>query len=412
MDIIEQIEIKNFRSFGNRKEESYKISKCSPLNIISGANDSGKSNILRALNLFFNKKTDLNSFLNFDSDFFKKSINDSKEIKEELITIKIWFINTKNRNKNNTESKVYLPEKFWISRKWKKSSEFSLYDQLSSIEKSFENEKKSNFDNFTETDTTGKKTLKSIYRASLTKQLTDFTNSIQFHYIPAIKDSSYFSHLYGELQETLWKTKNSEVEEKKNAFEKSIQEETGILMSDFESSINSNNNKLISPVFQLPSDMINIFKTLIVQTGDVDLTLRGDGFQAKLIPEILNFIAVKELSFTTTNIKSLYKAKKHFIWGFEEPENSYEYRNAQVLAEKFRDVYSKNAQVFITTHSFNFLSLRGGEVGTYRVWKDNTTSRSKITPVKFSNGTVSLDTKSKGKSNIFFAIASFWSFKG
>ena len=391
MDIIEQIEIKNFRSFGNRKEESYRISKCNSLNIISGANDTGKSNILRALNLFFNKRTDLNSFLNFERDFYKKADNDSKEIKEELITIKIWFSNKKNKNKNKNKNKIYLPEKFWVSRKWKKTSEFSQYDQFSSIEKSFEKEKKSNFDFFTELDTNNKVILKSIYRASLLKQLTDFLSSIQFHYVPAIKDSSYFSHLYGELQQTLWKTKNSVVEEKKNAFEKSIQEETDILMSEFKNSINSKDNQLINPVFQLPSDLINLFKALVVQTGEVDLTLRGDGFQAKLIPEILNFIAVKELSFTTTSIKSSYKSKKYFIWGFEEPENSYEYKNAQVLAEKFRDFYSSNAQIFITTHSFNFLSLKGEYVSTYRVWKDNTTLRSKITAIKFKDGKVTTD---------------------
>ena len=391
MDIIEQIEIKNFRSFGNRKEESYRISKCNSLNIISGANDTGKSNILRALNLFFNKRTDLNSFLNFERDFYKKADNDSKEIKEELITIKIWFSNKKNKNKNKNKNKIYLPEKFWVSRKWKKTSEFSQYDQFSSIEKSFEKEKKSNFDFFTELDTNNKVVLKSIYRASLLKQLTDFLSSIQFHYVPAIKDSSYFSHLYGELQQTLWKTKNSVVEEKKNAFEKSIQEETDILMSEFKNSINSKDNQLINPVFQLPSDLINLFKALVVQTGEVDLTLRGDGFQAKLIPEILNFIAVKELSFTTTSIKPSYKSKKYFIWGFEEPENSYEYKNAQVLAEKFRDFYSSNAQIFITTHSFNFLSLEGEYVSTYRVWKDNTTLRSKITAIKFKDGKVTTD---------------------
>ena len=82
MNIIEQIEIKNFRSFGNRKLESYKVLKCQSLNIISGANDSGKSNILRALNLFFNKKTDLNNFFDFGKDFFKKEEIDENEIKE------------------------------------------------------------------------------------------------------------------------------------------------------------------------------------------------------------------------------------------------------------------------------------------------------------------------------------------
>ena len=199
--------------------ESYKVLKCQSLNIISGANDSGKSNILRALNLFFNKKTDLNNFFDFSKDFFKKEEIDENEIKEELVTIKIWFHNPKNIGKNKEKkSNIFLPENFWVSRKWKKTSEFSLFDQLSSIEKDFEIEKKEDFDFFLEDD----KTLKSNARASLQKQLTDFIHSIQFHYVPAIKDSSYFSHLYGELQQTLWKTKISNVEKRKNEFENAI----------------------------------------------------------------------------------------------------------------------------------------------------------------------------------------------
>ncbi|WP_298507089.1 AAA family ATPase [uncultured Maribacter sp.] len=393
MNIIEQIEIKNFRSFGNRKKESYKVTKCLPLNIISGANDSGKSNILRALNLFFNKKTDLTNFFDFDKDFFKRESIDDLEIKEELVTIKIWFNNPKNKGKNREkESNIYLPEKFWVSRKWKKTSEYSLFDQLSSIEKDFETEKKELFTSFLEENSKGQKTLKSNARASLQKQLTDLINSIQFHYIPAIKDTNYFSHLYGELQQTLWKTKISSVEGSKNEFEKAIQKETNILMTEFKNSLNTVNSNPIEPVFQLPSDLINLFKALIVQTGKVDLKLRGDGYQAKLIPEILNFIAIKELSFTAKSIKAEYKAKKYFIWGFEEPENSYEYKNAQILAEKFRDVYCNNAQIFITTHSFNFLSLRSNKIGLYRIWKDLYTKSSKISKLKFnSNGKIKFD---------------------
>lgn len=164
MNIIEQIEIKNFRSIGNRKKESYKVIKCQDLNIISGANDSGKSNILRALNLFFNKKTDLVNFFNFEKDFFKKQLDDENEIKEEVVTIKIWFRNPKNKDKNKTlKGKIYLPEKFWVSRKWKKSSEFSQFDQLSSVEKDFEYEKSVEYKDFLEDD----KYLRSNVRASL-----------------------------------------------------------------------------------------------------------------------------------------------------------------------------------------------------------------------------------------------------
>lgn len=51
MILIERIEIKYFRSFG---EKNVKIAGIKDLNIFSGSNDVGKSNVLKALNLFFN----------------------------------------------------------------------------------------------------------------------------------------------------------------------------------------------------------------------------------------------------------------------------------------------------------------------------------------------------------------------
>jgi len=381
MKIIEQIEIKNFRSFGNRKKESYKVTKCNDLNVISGANDSGKSNILRALNLFFNGNTDINSFFDFGRDFYRKSDPDENDIKEELVTIKIWFRNSRNKNKNrNNRSKTFLPESFWVSKKWKKTSTYSSFDIVSSVKKEFEKEKKENFPLFVdENNPTG---LRSIVNASLQKQLTDFLSSIQFHYIPAIKDKDYFSHLFGELQKTLWKAKNSRVERKKTDFEIAIQTETNNLMEEFKSSISISDHDDYNPVFELPSDLINLFRALVVQTGNVDLTLRGDGLQAKLIPEILYFISHKEQSLTIKNVRSGQKPKKYFIWGFEEPENSYEYRNAQILADKFKNIFSLKAQIFLTTHSFNFISLQGENVSTYRVWRDYSVSNSKISKIK------------------------------
>jgi AAA15 family ATPase/GTPase len=108
MNIIEQIEIKNFRSFGNRKKESYKVVKCQSLNIISGANDSGKSNVLRALNLFFNKKTDLNNFFDFNKDFFKKEQIDDNEIKEEVVTIRFGSTTQKILEKIKRKKQIYF----------------------------------------------------------------------------------------------------------------------------------------------------------------------------------------------------------------------------------------------------------------------------------------------------------------
>ena len=389
MRIIEQIEIKNFRSFGNRKGETTKVAKVSQLNVISGANDSGKSNILRGLNLFFNGYTELDEFYSFSRDFFKKENPDDKDIKEEITTIKIWFRNDKNKNKNRkNEGRVFLPEKFWVSKKWKKTTAFSQSDTQSNVQLSFKHEKGEHYDSFLSEDG---ETLKSMTNASLQKQLTDFVGAIQFHYIPAIKDRQYFSHLYGELQQTLWKADKSSVDVKKNEFQEEIQKETLLLMDEFKETLNHPTLDF-EPAFQLPQNMIDLFRTLQVKTGDVDLRYRGDGVQAKLIPEILNYIAVKEKSLTTKTVRQGEQSKKYFIWGFEEPENSYEYRNAQLLADRFSEKFIEHAQIFLTTHSFNFISMSGDHISRYRVWKDKKTSSSKISKIRIeSSGKLGLE---------------------
>ena len=63
---IESIEITKFRSFG--KDEDI---ECEQINIFSGGNDSGKSNVLKALNLFFNERTTSSSPYLWDDDFNK-----------------------------------------------------------------------------------------------------------------------------------------------------------------------------------------------------------------------------------------------------------------------------------------------------------------------------------------------------
>lgn len=384
MKIIEQIEIKNFRSFGNRKKSKTQIIKLNELNIFSWSNDSWKSNILRALNLFFNWNTYLDTFLDFKNDFFKKEKRDDDDIDEEMITIKISFINEENKWKNKNNDFVRLPEKFWVSRKFLKTSRYSSYNQDDWVETSFRSKnekwikdiKKSDF--YEEKD--NKFILKQNVRASLSRQLSIFLDSIYFHYVPAIKDKNYFSYLYWELQKTLLKEKDSELDKTKVKFQDSIQKSTEKLMNEFKNVVN-NDNINITPIFELP-DLVDLFKSLNLNTWKVELKYRWDWIQAKLIPEILNFISVKEQTIKSSNIKKWEKPKKYFIWWFEEPENSYEYRNAQILSDRFKDIFVKNSQIFITTHSFNFLSINTNPTSIYRVWKDNKIESSRVLKVK------------------------------
>ncbi len=56
------MEIRNFRSI----QHLIINTNLNDLNVFVGKNDIGKSNILRALNLFFNNETDLGKKLNFN----------------------------------------------------------------------------------------------------------------------------------------------------------------------------------------------------------------------------------------------------------------------------------------------------------------------------------------------------------
>ena len=72
MNIIEKIEIKHFSSFdGGKDQTKVKIDSLKDLNIFSGANDFGKSNVLRALNLFFYDEISPGVKFNKTRDFSK-----------------------------------------------------------------------------------------------------------------------------------------------------------------------------------------------------------------------------------------------------------------------------------------------------------------------------------------------------
>jgi predicted ATP-dependent endonuclease of OLD family len=69
MKIIESIRIKYFRSILNTTRGNQTHIKANDLNLIIGSNDAGKSNYLRALNLFFNNQSESNTTFSFWKDY-------------------------------------------------------------------------------------------------------------------------------------------------------------------------------------------------------------------------------------------------------------------------------------------------------------------------------------------------------
>ncbi len=336
MDIIEKIEIRYFRSFdGGQGQPNVSIEHLGDFNVFSGANDSGKSNVLRALNLFFNneispgvpfnKERDFSKIVSnrFDAEVAEKLKNEKKRISDlkesgvieseikqrdlrrsdEVISIKLFF--------NNYNKQRGLPKKFWVSKS---------YSQKNNFEGEYISQKK--------------------LRGA---QLSIFLKNFKFEYVPAIKDRDYFNHLFQKLQTYLFEKEDKRKENKfaqtSRKFNETLKNETKQLFENFK--INSG----VDANFHIPSTLVDFFRTLSVKTeNDIGLFERGDGIQARFIPEILEEICSN--------------SRNNIIWGFEEPENSYETKNIRKIRDDFLNKYSKTKQIFVTSHTKEFLSVK------------------------------------------------------
>ena len=303
MELIRKIEIAYFRSI--YKET---LSDLKGTNIVFGRNDAGKSNVLRALNLFFNNATNPNQAFRFDRDFCHSRLAEATPERDvrKFVYVKIWFNTPKSW-------KASLGENFWVKKQWSITRESDPHFESSITEK------------------------------RLQQYLTRFLNKVRFYYIPAIKDRGIFEYLLGEIYKVI--ASHAEFSESLGAFSQALRDRTGELSTNLQNGLGI--NSVISP----PDDLTDLFRSLDFETnseqGDsYSLTLqRGDGIQVRHIPEILAFLSEKS-------------SEDYHLWGFEEPENSLELASAIEEAETFCKYGSEQSkQIFLTSHSPAFFAL-------------------------------------------------------
>lgn len=332
MQFIQKIEIRNFRSI-----LLIKAFDVSDLNIFVGNNDNGKSNIIRALNLFFNNKTDYDKDFRFLQDYSYHSIQDSKP---KEIKIELTIAPPKDRFKDSRIIK-------W-SKKWK--SDGSIQEERVYLE---------NNDTLPSSE--------NVYK---------WLDKIKFRYIPAIKSEKYFFNLMEELYDVLNSKFEKEIAEKGLDFIEGLQKITENITNNLNLSLGIPNS------LQIPSDFKQLFSRLDFGMRSNNkiyhLSQRGDGIKVRHIPVILHHMAIEEQSHRGF-------VKSDTIWGFEEPENNLELKFCFDLAKKFTE-YSKDIQIFITTHSPAFYQLNNHvNVYTYYVTKENNTTNIKILDTNIDN---------------------------
>lgn len=334
MRVIERVEIHRFRSF---KDE---VILADEITIFSGVNNSGKSNVLRALNLFFNFQTSYDSPHVFDKDYNQAYTGQAGGTRE--IIIEIHFL---------PQGSGALQYGFSIARSFKLDAE-GFETIYRSTNQSVNAEIKEG-------------------NGKITRQFTRFLNSIEFFYIPAVRDKLFVQHLFHNFERIARDTTGQEISKKVDELSNIIGDRSEEISKEFESflqlptkaTLSSSKSDIFGAVqvevwsgLQIRKKVLGSDKPSEIVDVPVNLFSSGDGVLMSYIAYFLAHLCRKDPG-------------KRYIWGFEEPENSLEYSKVHQLAAEFNTKFREYAQIFITTHSPAFIKLRDSAgVTFYRVY--------------------------------------------
>ncbi len=331
---IERITIKKFRSIVDSTFYAKNIT------VFVGENDVGKSNILKALNLFFNNQTDVDQGFDFFTDYSRLAVSPKKKAKEIIIEILLSPPST-----FESHLKKILWTKKWREEGLYKGGEKIIFADGSPIPGS-------------------------------RSRIGVWLNRLRYYYVPAIKSNDYFSHLLKKLYETLYSTIKIDLQNAGQQFVSNIQEHTKLLSDELYKKLD------LESKIQLPEDLSNLFSTLDFETiskeQPISLKQRGDGIKVRHLPVILKFLADKEHKHHSKGA-----VRSDSIWGYEEPENNLELFKAFELAENF-EKYSNDIQIFLTTHSPAFYTIGKNQSETikYNTFKDINDSFTKLSKIE------------------------------
>jgi len=316
--VITKVSIKNFRSI------DFADIPFGEITTFVGRNDAGKSNILRALNLFFNGRTDPETPFLFIRDFNRFAETPAKKAKEISIGVTIRLPDSYRRD-------GYPDEIFW-KKVWRSDG----------YQRDMESQTYIDWQDFPP---------RSRIRA--------WAEKIIFEYVPAIKDKEFFIDLQGKVYDVLASVAEADLRSSASAFEQHIQDHLANLTQDVSGTFHD------SSLITLPANLRHIFEKLEFASSGIPLSLRGDGIKVRHIPMILKFLADKR--------NSLANSIKHtHIWGIEEPENNVEMVSCFEMAKQFSDYAAQGIQAVISTHSpvfYTQAAIGGGDCFRYLVAK-------------------------------------------
>jgi predicted ATPase len=304
--MISKIRIRNFRSISDLTLDP------ADLSILIGKNDTGKSNILRALNLFFNDETDFRQTFDFSRDFSTQAKIGQGKAPEVRIDLQF-------RIPGNYQSPEDARAVEW-TRRWR-ANEVITDDPIFVLK--------------------GNKKQEISGRS----KLWTYLNNIDYHYIPALKGKEYFSELLSDIYDVL--SDVSEVD--LLGASKSLQDQVEVILGDVAADLFEVLQSSSTP--KLPQNLRSIFRLIQFESEGIDLDRRGDGIRVRHVPSLMKFLC---------DLKSMRSGhyQTFHVWGFEEPENSVDFVSAFELREQILGIAQKqDFQIFMSTHSPIFFKL-------------------------------------------------------
>ncbi|CAN5488214.1 hypothetical protein BH09SUM1_BH09SUM1_18910 [soil metagenome] len=266
---INSLSIRNFRSLASFDHDVRN------LNIFVGQNDEGKSNVLRALDLFFNYGKQPGYPFDWHKDYCCFAAQRVRKAEEITIQVEV------------TPPPTFANRRPVIWKKIWREEGLHAEDIIH----------------------------KDRTRVSHQSKIAPFLRAIRFDYVPAIKGPQYFESLMAKMHDMLEATVEEQIRQASVSFTDTINTNTALILSEINTRLG------LQTKIALPSNLRELFTQLefnsISANKSFSLDQRGDGIKVRHIPIVLKWLAGQ-----ANHLSAPGRPKTVTVWGYEEPENN------------------------------------------------------------------------------------------
>lgn len=314
--------IKNVRISGFRSILDESLQDCGEHVVLVGKNSCGKSNVLRALNVFFNGETSPGVPLDFDRDVYFRPLRKQKK----QITISVDF---------------QLPAKFNFRKGLK---HLATHGSEFTVSKSWELDKLRRVEETAVIEHAG------VRKSKSSDEARDFLSLIRFRYIP---NRTVPAELLRDESQVIAAAIFKKMKESSKADEvlKGMADSAGKLLTATTEALKVAGAPLHDPNIMTSSTLGEMLRMTGFQaTGLNGASVRdedwGAGHQAFFLMNLLREI--------DTDYSRQFGWRQACIWAVEEPESGLHHDLQTRIARQFSDWTvdgSRRLQIFTTTHS-------------------------------------------------------------